>query len=460
MRHPILLLASCIVFAIAPLAQGEDSWRAGAAAVNITPEHPMPMAGYASRGAKHAEGKLTDLFAKALVLDDAQGQRAVLVTLDLIGVDREHAAQICAALAAKHKLQREQIALNVSHTHTGPVVGKNLRPMHWLMLSDADRKLVDDYANFVVDKIVAAVGQAIEKQQPAQLEWGSGTATFATNRRNNKEAEVVALREAGKLVGPLDHDVPVLTVRTADGKLQAIVFGYACHNTTLDSVVWSGDYAAFAQAEVERAHPGVIGMFWAGCGGDQNPLPRRKEELARDYGRQLGEAVAAVIKEETRLRAIEPQLATTYHEIDLPLAKLPTRDELETETKSPDKYSASRAAYLLQQIDAGTPLSPTVPYPVATWRLGDDVRWEFLGGEVVVDYAIRLKTELGDKSLGQKNLWVAGYSNDVPAYIPSRRVLTEGGYEGASSMIFYGLPTVWSPEIEELIISEATRQAK
>ena len=156
---------------------------------------------------------------------------------------------------------------------------------------------------------------------------------------------------------------------------------------------------------------------------------------------------------------IEPQLTTTYREIDLPLAKLPTRDELATETKSSDKYIASRTAYWIQQIDAGTPLSPTVPYPIATWRLGDDVRWVFLGGEVVVDYAIRLKSELGNKSLGQKNLWVAGYSNDVPAYIPSRRVLTEGGYEGASSMIFYGLPTVWSPEIEELIISEATRQA-
>ena len=147
----------------------------------------MPMAGYASRGAKHAEGKLTDLFAKALVLDDAKGQRAVLVTLDLIGVDREHATQICDALTAKYKLQREQIALNVSHTHTGPVVGKNLRPMHWLMLSEADRKLVDEYANFVVEKIVAVVGQAIEKQQPAHLAWGSGTATFATNRRNNKK---------------------------------------------------------------------------------------------------------------------------------------------------------------------------------------------------------------------------------------------------------------------------------
>src|SRR5690606_14885720 len=128
--------------------------------------------------------------------------------------------------------------------------------------------------------------------------------------------------------------------------------------------------------------------FWAGCGGDQNPLPRRKAELARDYGRQLGEAVAAVVKDEAALRTIKPHLATTYREIELPLPKLPTRDELQNETKSSNKYIAARAAHWLQQIDAGTPLPQLVPYPVAMWRLGDDLQWVFLGGEVVVDYAI------------------------------------------------------------------------
>jgi hypothetical protein len=210
--------------------------------------------------------------------------------------------------------------------------------------------------------------------------------------------------------------------------------------------------------EVEKAHPGAIGLFWSGCGGDQNPLPRRQEEFAREYGKQLADAVAAVVKDDTHLRTVKPQIAMSFQEIELPLAKLPTRDELEADTKSGDKYVASRAAHLLQQIEAGTPLAATCPYPIASWRLGRDVRWIFLGGEVVVDYAIRLKTELGDESLGDKNLWVAGYSNDVPAYIPSRRVLTEGGYEGATSMVFYGLPTVWAPEIEELIVREAHRQ--
>ncbi len=104
--------------------------------------------------------------------------------------------------------------------------------------------------------------------------------------------------------------------------------------------------------------------------------------------------------------------------------------------------------------DAGKPLAASYPYPIEVWKLGPDLSWVFLGGEVVVDYSLRLKQELG-----AGRTWLAGYSNDVMAYIPSRRVLGEGGYEGASSMIFYGLPTTWAPELEERIVKEVHRQA-
>ena len=77
-----------------------------------------------------------------------------------------------------------------------------------------------------------------------------------------------------------------------------------------------------------------------------------------------------------------------------------------------------------------------------------------LGGEVVVDYSLRLKTELGEG-----NTWIAGYSNDVMAYIPSERVLKEGGYEGAGAMVYYGLPSPWSEEVEEAIIRTVDRLA-
>ena len=250
----------------------------------------------------------------------------------------------------------------------------------------------------------------------------------------------------------------MLAVYTDDGKLKAVVFGYACHNTTLSSFQWSGDYAGFAQIEIEQTHPDTVALFWAGCGGDQNPLPRRKVEHAREYGKRLGRAVQRVLEADKKRRPVDGELAMTYREIDLPLARLPTRADLVREATSSNKYIAARAEFHLEQLDGGEDLSPTYPYPIQFWRIGENVRLIFLGGEVVVDYAVRLKDELGDEQFDRKNVWVAGYSNDVMAYIPSRRVLTEGGYEGGGAMIYYGLPTVWAPEVEESIAKEVHRQ--
>ena len=124
------------------------------------------------------------------------------------------------------------------------------------------------------------------------------------------------------------------------------------------------------------------------------------------------------------------------------------------QTKDTNKYIAMRAKMLLEEIDAGQPLGPTYPYPVQRWKLGDGPSWFLLGGEVVVDFALRIKSEQGPKT------WVAGYTNDVMAYIPSRRVLTEGGYEGGGAMVYYGQPTVWSERVEEQIMAEVNRQVR
>jgi hypothetical protein len=221
----------------------------------------------------------------------------------------------------------------------------------------------------------------------------------------------------------------------------------------LDSYGWSGDYPAYAQIDIEKRHPEAIAMFWAGCGGDQNPLPRRKLEFAKEYGELLGAAVDKVLAGE--MKPIAGPLRTQYVEIDLTLAKLPTEEELQTQAESKDRYIASRAKFWLGELAAGREMSPTYPYPIARWQLGEEIEWLFLGGEVVVDYALRLK----DESRG-KNTWVAAYANDVMAYIPSRRVLAEGGYEGGGAMVYYGLPTIWSETVEHDIVSAIKSLAK
>lgn len=444
-----------LMLAVVAASAGAEEWKAGFARRKITPERPMWMSGYAGRD-HAAEGTLIDLWAKAVALQDSVGNRVILVGLDLVGIDRDLSVAVCTAAKEKYGLKREQIALNCSHTHTGPVVGRNLMTMYTLDPTQA--QLVADYTHELEGKIVDAIGEAIAALAPARVAWGSGHCSVAVNRRTNTEADVPRLREQGMLKGPVDHDVPVLSIRRPDGTLAGVIFGYACHATVLPNFRWSGDYPGYAQLALEEAHPGITAIFFAGCGGDQNPLPRRLsnppspkagEEYgvsrAEEYGRSVARAVDAVLA--GHMPALAGELSSTYREVDLAFDKLPTREEIEKEARSDNKYAVSRATMLLKQLDGGKPLAPAYPYPVQVWKLGSEVKLVTLGGEVVIDYAVRLKKELGGR-----NVWVAGYTNDVMAYIPSLRVLKEGGYEGGGAMLYYGLPTIWSPAVEETIV--------
>ncbi|MGC1272692.1 MAG: neutral/alkaline non-lysosomal ceramidase N-terminal domain-containing protein [Planctomycetaceae bacterium] len=425
------------------------SWKAGVAAVVITPDVPMWMAGYASRD-KPAEGKLHDLKAKGLAIEDLHGRRAVIVTIDLVGIDRGLSSAVCEELAKRHALPRDAILLSVSHTHSGPVAGMTLRPTY--ALDEANQRLIEHYTNVLKDRLVAVAGKAIESLAPADLAWGNGHAGFAVNRRENYETNVPQLREQGRLKGPFDHDVPVLSVRDKAGALQAVLFGYACHATVLSGYDWSGDYPGFAQIALEKAHPGAIAMFFAGCGADQNPLPRRTVALAEAYGNSLAESVDEVLGAPMTL--IDGRLTTAYRETVIPFAAVPSREELNQTAAGSNRYEVGRAKLLLSQLDRDGAIRADYPYPVQAWRL-DGLTLVALGGEVVVDYSLRLKRELGAETT-----WVAGYTNDVMAYIPTRRVLEEGGYEGGDSMVYFGLPSPWSPEIETRIVTAVHEQVQ
>ncbi len=447
----------CLLFAACSVLLGlvfspdrisaDDMWKAGAAKAVITPKQYMWMSGYASRNTP-AQGIIHDLFAKALAIQDPAGHTAVIITLDLVGIDRATSHKICESIQTHHKLERSQISIATSHTHSGPVVGTNLLTMY--SLAADQQQLVQDYTTRLIEQCVETAGQAIGNLSPVTLEAAEGTATFAVNRRNNREADVPMLREQNKLMGPVDHTVPVLAARSATGELKAVLFGYACHATVLSGMEWCGDWPGFAQIELEKSHPGTIALFWAGCGADQNPLPRRTVELAQNYGRQAAAAVDQVLA--GTMRPVTGKLSTRYTEIDLALDTLPTAEQVDQDLKSDNVYIARRAAWLKKQSDAAGKLSSTYPYPIQAWKFGNAASLTFLGGEVVVDYSLRLRSEVaGDHA------WFAGYSNDVMAYIPSRRVLTEGGYEGESSMIYYGLPTRWSPDVEEHIVRETRK---
>ncbi len=445
-----LLLTLLVVLPDSPMLAADPlPYKAGVATKVITPTEPLWMAGYGARN-KPCETKHHDLWVKALAIEDAAGHVAVLLTSDLCGIPRSLAEDVTGEVMKKTGLKREQIALSFSHTHCGPVVVGNLFDMYPLTPEQPDR--IKAYTQKLSGWMVETIVKAYEKRAPARLSIGKGTARFAMNRREVTDTGVINGRNPG---GPVDHDVPVLRVEDDKGQPKAIVFGYACHNTTMQFYEWCGDYAGFAQIEIEKKHPDALALFWIGTGGDANPLPRSTIELCQKYGKELADAVEDAMKE--KLTPLTAKLTTRYKEIRLDLDALPDKSKWTAVALSKTIAVRNRAQRMLTLLENGGKIPDHYDhYPVQVWRFGDELTWVILGGEVVIDYNLRLKKELP----GRKALWITGYANDALSYIPSARVLKEGGYEADSSQIYYGWPTKWAPSIEDAIIKTVVDLAK
>jgi hypothetical protein len=421
-------------------AQEQGGWKAGVASVVITPKGPIWMAGFASRN-KPSEGVWSDLRAKALALQDNTGKTSVIVTADLIGFRRNVSDVIAERCREKYGLTRDRLLLNASHVHSGPELGLGggtVAPER-----AAREEVAVRYTKDMVDKVVDLVGRSIADLKPASVEFAQGLAGFAVNRRRSRP-------NTRQFPGPVDPDVPVIAVRAPGGQLRAILFGYACHPTTNAAYKITADYPGYAQTELEKLYPGAIALFVQGCGADSNPLPRyhsfdeqlieRSHELSMLYGRVLALAVDLVLR--GKMLPVSGPIRTTFEYVDIPFEPLPTPEELELRHKSPDGDRRSQAERLIRARNAGTRLPDRYPYGIQVYQFGSGLKIIALSGEVLVDYALRLKA-----AHGWEDTWLAGYSNDVPGYIPSRRVLLEGGYETSG-----GAGGSFSTAVEEIIV--------
>lgn len=440
----------CLLLLVPAYAQNKQSvadWQAGLAKVVITPAEPVWLSGYASR-TKPSEGAVQDIYAKAVAFQDQRGNRLVIVTTDLIGIPRPLAEAVAEQARQQHKLQRAQLLFAASHTHTGPALAGALLGMN--LDTPEQRASIAAYTAKLQTQLITVIGQALADLQPARLAHGVGTARFGVNRRVFTPEGV---KGGVNPDGPVDHSVPVLRIESAEGKLRGMLFGYGCHNTTLTGEFYqiSGDYAGFAQAALEKAHPGAQAMFVTGAGADINPNPRSKLAFAQNHGAELAAAV-----EQTLAQAIplaRGNLKVAFDLIALPFGPMPTQAEWEARAKEQNIYKRKHAERWLARLQRDGKLMKDYDYAVQTVQFGNGLRLVALAGEVVVDYALRLKRELGSQGL-----WVVGYANDACSYIPSARVLKEGGYEAADSMWYYDLPTSFAPEIEDRIVGKVRQQ--
>lgn len=443
-----VVFAVVLGFSFSPCCAGDApaAWKAGVSRAVITPRQPMWMAGYAARN-KPSEGKVHDLWCKTLAVEDREGTRLVMVTMDLIGIPRPLRESLEQKAVERWSLPPESLLLAASHTHCGPEI--RMSKAAGFGLEPERLEQTREYCDHLEATILRLIDEAMGNLAPAELQYTHAAAGFAMNRRLPTEQ---GIRNRPHVDGPVDHDVPVLKVVDADGNLEAVVFGYACHNTTLSFYQFCGDYAGFAQQYLEEAHPGTTAMFIAGCGGDQNPQPRRNLELCQQHGRALANGVEAALLGVPR--DIHGPLTVAMREIPLAYDELPGREQLEQWASSSNKWDRRRGTYLLENLERDGQLEDSYPYLVQMIRFDGDVALVALAGEVVVDYSLRLKSALDFPAV-----WVAAYANDVFGYVPSARMLDEGGYEPIGALRYGTRPAPFKPELEERIVATVKEMA-
>jgi hypothetical protein len=425
----ILLSFFPIILLLLALPLQASDFRVGIGRKAITPQFPIWLNGYAAR-TKASEGASHDLWAKALAIEDNQANRVVIVSVEVLGLSREITGEVAGWAREKYGIQRFQLLLNSSHTHAAPVIWPILSGM--FNFNGAELESVVRFTQQLPKEIEAVIDMAMSGLQPMEIECGHGSAGFGMNRR-------------GTAVNPSDPDVPVVRFSTPDGKTAAILCGYACHNTTLTgaNTLVNGDYSGYGMIKLEKMYPGATALFLMGCGADQDPEPRGTIELAGQNGKTLAEAVHNALS--GNMITVRPPIRTAFTAVDLEFPPLDLA-KYQKDILSDDKYVRNRAQLMLDAYNRWWNVT-TFSYPVQAVRFNKDLTILGLGGEVVVDYPLKLK-----KAYPGENLFVAGYCSEVTCYIPSRRIQEEGGYEADDSMIYYGLPGPFASNVEDLVL--------
>lgn len=430
-----LLYSSRATAAPAPNA---EAYEVGLAKIDITPAGPIRLAGFYVR---HTEsvGVREKIWARAMALRQPGGEPVVLVTVDSIGIPVAVRDEVARRLKEKKNIPDARFAICATHSHTTPMLTGVLPTMFGEPVPPDQMKRVDEYTRELTDKLEQVATNALDHWQGCRLTFGIGHADFSINRRTKG--------------GPVDHELPVLVVKSRKGKVIAVYVSYACHCVILSDFKVSGDWAGYTAEALEKKFPGAQALVSIGCGADSNPacgVTGDKVDFATKYASQIVDEVSRLLT--TQLARLNGPITCQIARIDLPLRDIPTREQWQARTKikGPESYYAK---YQLAQLDAGKKLPTEVSYPVQTWKFGNSLATVFLSGEVVVDYSLRLKRELDST-----RLWINAYSNDAPAYIPSERVLKEGGYEGGGAMTYYSLPAPFAPGLEHKIVAAVHAQ--
>lgn len=409
---------------------------AGVATLDITPPAGLAMSGFAARRSP-ATGAHDGLTIRALVIGDT-----AFVIADVIGIDAALSQRVRTACG----LPPEKVTVAATHTHGGPI------SMAGRLAGEADPQFLESLET----GLVTALRRAAETKEPVTLLGGTGDEPgIARNRRHEG--------------GPVDQGVPILRLDRRDGSVLAMLVGYACHPVVLssDNLLWTADYPHFARECLETALPGAVALFATGCAGDVNTGHSAAASLdprynpARSYAeaQRIGEAIAAAALDAT-LHPLGDDVAATEafatldfdRNADLP-AKLADW-QAERENAEP-----LRATLLDIWIDWATTLADNHATPLrarVTATNWGGARLLAMPGEIFAETALQLRTAMGQQP---GPLFIIGYADDNPGYVPPEGEFAFGGYEVTEAHRFYGLPAALAPRSAERLATAVLQAA-
>lgn len=420
-----------------------EPWRVGSSTRVITPEKSMWMAGYGARE-EPSEGAAMDLHAKAVAIEGDDGETVVLVGAEILGYTPDLRAAVVDACESDYDVDGENVVLNATHTHHGPEYRTDDYGI--LGLDEELDQRARDYRKRLERELIAVIGEALQDRSSAALRYSHAQCGMAMSRRRPQPDRIDFSLYPD---GAADHDVPVL-VATSGGEVTALMFGYACHPTSLPRTLeFHGEWPGLAMERLEEAYPEATAMFVQGCGGDTKAYPQDDPEFTEIHAETLATAVQAAVK--ARGTTVHGPLRTTMTEATLKFEDQPNREELEARVEDGGDRYAQR---LLDELDWEGEIRTEFPYPVQAIGFGDDFTMVALAGEVLVDYSLDIKDAL------EGDVWVAGYSNHGYVYVPNRRHLHEGGYEASWVYLYWDFPAPLKPSVEETVTETALSLAE
>jgi neutral ceramidase len=460
MRNASFLSMVLIVFLNlqSPFARGdkasEQPWSVGYAQADITPAAgQVQMSGFGRE--RYAKGMLAPLLTQVIVLRDGENNTGVLIAADILDFERVMVESIRRTIKHKHNISPENIMLAASHTHWGPAVRFRMSyslgaPNVW-------------YMGQLETNIIKSVDSAFENLSPATIDYGwIDFREIGCNRRLPVDGKITwgPYKE-----GSFDGHTPILRIKRTATPQQLLVVGHACHPTSSGTIQkWSPDYPGAMRDYLADKLTDTKAVFVQGCGGDAKIVHKDTEtgklvfsanpERARAAGERLA---AAVLKHlgKGRMVSLEGKLACSLAMGQISYGERWSREEIERQAFPEPTKSGQRSiwqTWAARQSLALPDYSQSFRYDVQVWKLGNRLMIFGMEGEICSPWGPMLRA-----MAPTEHSMVIGYANSTSSYIPDKRIVQEGGYEGLTSQHAYFLPAPFTENIDDEIKQIVTR---